>query len=190
MKVFFNITAATILACSAAAANEYEPAMQSYLQDNVVTWASDPVLVDAIRAQNARTSGYSQDQIIAMDQDWRAQVGSADAPLVNEVLSNPAAEFLRAQVSGSGGTITEVFVMDAHGLNVAASAATSDMWQGDEAKFQETYPNGPNATHFSDVEFDESTQSYQGQISMSVVDPASGEVIGAITIGVDAESLL
>lgn len=190
MKTFVNVTAAAVIATSAAYANDYEPAMQSYLQENVVTWASDPVLVEAIRAQNVKTSSYSQDQIIAMDQDWRAQVGTANAPLVSEVLSNPAADFLRAQVSGSGGTITEVFVMDAHGLNVAASGPTSDMWQGDEAKFQETYPNGPNATHFSDVEFDESTQTYQGQISMSVVDPASGEVIGAITIGVDAEALL
>ena len=90
----------------------------------------------------------------------------------------------------AGGTISEVFVMDEHGLNVAASAPTSDMWQGDEAKFTETFPKGPNATHFGDVEFDESSQTFQGQISIPIVDSATGEVVGAMTIGVNAEALM
>jgi hypothetical protein len=67
---------------------------------------------------------------------------------------------------------------------------TSDMWQGDEAKFTETYSVGAGAVHFSDVELDESTQRYQAQISLTIVDPASGEPIGAMTVGVDAEALL
>lgn len=79
--------------------------------------------------------------------------------------------------------------MDARGLNVAASVATSDMWQGDEAKFQETFPFGPDAVHFSEIEYDESTQVYQGQISLSLKDPETGDVIGAITVGVDAKEL-
>jgi hypothetical protein len=80
--------------------------------------------------------------------------------------------------------------MDRHGLNVAASAITSDMWQGDEAKFTETYSIGAGAVHFSEVELDESTQRYQAQISVTIVDPSSGEPIGAMTVGVDAEALL
>jgi hypothetical protein len=80
--------------------------------------------------------------------------------------------------------------MDQHGLNVAASAMTSDMWQGDEAKFTETYSMGAGAVHFSEVELDESTQRYQAQISVTIVDPATGEPIGAMTVGVDAEALL
>jgi hypothetical protein len=101
-----------------------------------------------------------------------------------------AADFLRGQVDASGGRITEVFIMDRHGLNVAASAMTSDMWQGDEAKFTETYSMGAGAVHFSEVELDESTQRYQAQISVTIVDPSSGEPIGAMTVGVDAEALL
>ena len=86
--------------------------------------------------------------------------------------------------------ITEVIVMDAKGLNVAASGATSDYWQGDEAKYQETYPKGPGAVHFGEVEFDESSQTYQAQISITVTDPDTGRPIGAMTVGVDAEVLL
>jgi hypothetical protein len=52
---------------------------------------------------------------------------------------------------------------------------TSDMWQGDEEKFTETYSIGPGAVHFSEVELDESTQRYQAQISLTIVDPETGD---------------
>ena len=171
-------------------ANDFEPSMKAYLENSIRDWATAPVLIDAINGQNARTSGYSQAQIDAMDTAWRAEVGTASTPTITPVLENAAADFLREQVVKSGGQITEGFVMDAHGLNVAASAATSDMWQGDEAKFQQTYPVGPDAAHFGDVELDASTQSYQAQISLTIVDPATGAPIGAMTVAVDAESLM
>lgn len=190
MKILTLAASLFVGSVSAVLAGEYDVAMQSYLDSSISSWVSDPVLMQAINAQNETSSGYDQGVIDSMDLDWRAQVGTGNAPLVDQVLSNAAADFLRQQVEASGGAITEVFIMDARGLNVAASAATSDMWQGDEAKYQETYLIGPDATHFSEIEFDESSQSYQGQISMSMTDPASGEVIGAITIGVNAEALL
>ena len=40
------------------------------------------------------------------------------------------------------------------------------------------------------VEFDESTGSYQSQVSMVVRDPATGKMIGAITFGINVQSLL
>lgn len=79
--------------------------------------------------------------------------------------------------------------MDAHGLNVAASGTTSDYWQGDEAKFTETYSRGAGAIHVGDVEFDESASGYLGQVSAPIVDPATNTVIGAITVGLNAEML-
>ena len=84
--------------------------------------------------------------------------------------------------------IAEVFIMDAQGLNVAASAVTSDYWQGDEAKFQQTYGVGPDAVHISEVELDESTQTYQAQVSLSLTDPATGALIGAVTFGLNAQA--
>lgn len=175
---------------SVAAADEFRPAMEAFLNEEVEAWANSPLLVEAISAQNATTAGYSDSEIQALDQAWRAEVGSADTPTITPVIDNAAADYLREQVAASGGRITEVFVMDARGLNVAASQVTSDYWQGDEAKHSETYGAGPNAVHFSDVELDESTQRYQGQISFTIVDPASGEPVGAMTIGVDANSLV
>lgn len=180
----------SLLFATSVFANDFAPRMEEYLEIHVADWAQSPVIISAIKAQNRRLTGISQDQILALDQAWRAEVGASESPTIDAVIQNPAADFLRENVAASEGVITEVFVMDANGLNVAASDVTSDMWQGDEAKFQMTFPFGEGTYHFGDVDFDESTQTYQAQISMALVDPVSGKVIGAITVGLNADSLL
>ncbi len=181
--------AAAMVAGLPAAANDYLPAIQTYLETEIRTWTGDPLLAEAIAAQNAVTSGYTQADIDRLDLAWRAEVGSDDSTLIGGVVDSAAAALLRDRVAASDGAITEIFLMDARGLNVAASAVTSDYWQGDEAKFTDTFPNGPAAVHISEVEFDESTQTYQAQVSLPMTDPATGAVIGAITIGVAADRL-
>lgn len=171
-------------------ANEFAPAMSAYLETDIRAWAHSPILVDAINAQNQRTSGYDQGMIDRLDQAWRSEIGTSSTPNISQVIKNSAADFLRSQVQSSGGRVTEVFIMDAQGLNVAASGITSDMWQGDEAKYSKTYSVGPDAVHLGDIELDESTQSYQGQISLTITDPETGLAIGAMTIGLAAEALI
>jgi hypothetical protein len=162
---------------------------KAYLRDHIAKWVQDPVLIDAIKAQNAANAAITQAAIDALDLQWRAEVGKKDSALINGVMNNPAANFLASRVGEAGGVITEAFIMDDHGLNVAASNKTSDYWQGDEDKFTKTYPMGPDAVLVGDVEFDESSQTYQVQVSIPMVDPADGKVIGAMTIGLNAESL-
>jgi len=171
-------------------ADDFRPAMESYLQAEISIWMNNPVLIQAIKSQNSRTEGFEQAKIDELDQTWRAEVGSGSSEIIASVIENEAADFLRQKLEQSSGVISEIFVMDAHGLNVAASTVTSDYWQGDEAKFQQTYQVGPDAVHYGDVEFDESSQSYQGQISVVIIDPDSRQPIGAITIGVNAEELI
>lgn len=178
------------LAATVSHAAEPNSVVTNFLESRVMSWSQNPVLIDAIAAQNSETAGFDAGQIDALDQQWRAEVGSPDSELVNRVLANAASDFLREQVAASGGLVTEVFIMDAQGLNVAASAATSDYWQGDEAKFQETYPLGPDAMHVSEIDFDESTQQYQAQVSITLTDPSTGAPVGAMTLGIDAEMLM
>lgn len=184
------LAAGFILSTISASANEYKPAMQAYLESNVNAWAHSTVLLEAIRAQNTRTSGYDQAEIDRLDLVWRAEVGDSSSKMISGVLESKAASFLTVQMGNSDGVISEIFIMDARGLNVAASDVTSDYWQGDEAKFQKTFGAGPNSVHFGDVEFDESSQTYQGQLSIVIVDPDSNAPIGAVTIGLNAEALL
>lgn len=177
-----------VVAASIAGAVDAPPAMKAFVESDVMSWAQSAQVVDAIRAQNAETAGATADQINAWDGQWRAEVGQADQPLIGEVMGRPLSGFLAEQVAASGGRITEIFVMDALGLNVAASDVTSDYWQGDEDKYSKTYSVGPDAVFVDEVEFDESSQTYQGQVSVSLTDPDTGAVIGAMTIGLNAEA--
>lgn len=185
------LAAVSVLAAAPSArAVDADSAMQSFYDANIAGWIGEPVLIDAIVMQNETTARYDAATIEAMDQAWRAELGTPSSPTISPVLTHPASDFLRARVAASGGTVTEIFVMDSVGLNVASSGMTSDYWQGDEEKFTATFGAGAGAMHFSEIEFDESSQSYQAQISFTLTDPASGAPIGAMTVGIDAEALM
>lgn len=182
-------TFALLMTAQGAFADEFTPALTEYLQTNIMQWATDPIIIAALRDANAQSAGFDAGRIDALDQAWRAEVGMSDAPTIAPVLTNAAADFLRDQVNASAGVISEVFIMDQVGLNAAASSVTSDMWQGDEDKFTATYNSGPGAVHIADVEFDDSTQTYLGQVSLSITDPETGDLLGAMTVGLNAEAL-
>ncbi|MBV7379413.1 hypothetical protein [Maritimibacter dapengensis] len=188
MKTLIASALALSLA-SPAAAIDASAALGDFVDQYVMSWAMDPTVIEAIRAQNTAHEALTQDDIDSMDATWRDEVGTTATPTISSVLDNTLSDYLRAQVAGLKGAVTEAFVMDAHGLNVGASATTSDYWQGDEAKFTETFGVGPDARHFSDIEKDESTQTYQAQASFAIADPDTGEVIGAMTVGINAAAL-
>lgn len=189
MKKF--VVAAGLALLGAPDARAVETALiYQYLYQNIVPWIDDPVIVDAVIAQNARTRDMSAQDIMTQDMLWQASEDADSAPLIASVVTGAPADFLRAQVKASAGLITEIIVMDSVGLNVAASAATSDYWQGDEDKYRQTYPVGPDAVHITDIVLDASSQSYQAQISVTLVHPDTAEPIGAIAVGIVADALM
>jgi hypothetical protein len=151
--------------------------------------AQNPALVSAIMAQNEQSASYDQAKIDALDKQWRAEVDAADKPLINATLGTEASKYLAQAQADSGGLFTEIFATDAKGLNVAQSTVTSDYWQGDEDKFSKSFGVGADAVFLGEIEQDESTQTYQSQVSITVTDPASGAPIGSITAGVDLSAL-
>lgn len=159
-----------------------------YVNANVKPWLSDPAIVDAIKAQNAANAALDQAGIDALDQKWRAEVEADSHPMIDAVLANAISAFLKGKQDGSGGTITEIFVTDAKGLNVGQSDVTSDYWQGDEDKFTKSFGAGPDALFVDAAEKDESTQMLQSQASMTIVDE-TGKPIGAVTVGVNLDQL-
>lgn len=172
-----------------AAANDYAPQIMSTYESQIKPWLSDPAVVEAIKAQNEQHAGLSDADIEGLDQQWRSEAKSGSGPLIDKVLSAALSKYLADKKGAIGGVITEMFIMDSRGLNVGQSDVTSDYMQGDEAKWQKTYGAGPDAVFVDEVEFDDSTESFQSQVSGTVVDPATGEAIGAITIGINIEEL-
>jgi hypothetical protein len=159
-----------------AAANDFADQMKAYFEATIRPALADAVIVEAVKAQNQRHAAITPEQIQSMDQDWRTQ-------------ARAGSQALRRLKEANDKVVAEIFVMDNKGLNVAQAGMTSDYMQGDEAKWQKTFPVGPGAVFVDDVDFDESAGTFLAQISATVVDPATGQAIGAVTVGLAVENL-
>ncbi|WP_434056061.1 MAG: hypothetical protein RDA78_14785 [Roseibium sp.] len=185
----YTTTALCFLFAGTATANEFESELKTLAAGKIAEIAASSEVIDAVRAQNGETGAFDQTKIDELDKTWRAEAEAVDQPMIDTVLERPLSTFLADVQESSDGLFTEIFVMDGKGLNVGQSDVTSDYWQGDEAKWQDTYSNGKGAVHISELEEDDSTQTLQSQVSVTVVDPDSGEAIGAVTFGVNVENL-
>jgi hypothetical protein len=152
------------------------------LANQLTKYGTDPVIVKAVKAQNAK--GMTLDEIKKKDNEWKNTAGIMD--YMKALMTSPCGKKLQS-IMNSKEYFAEIFVMDNKGANVAMSDKTSDYWQGDEAKFQKSYNNGKGAVFVDEVEFDESTQAYLVQVSVPVKD--GSKVIGAITFGIDVDKL-
>lgn len=173
----------------ASLANEYEPQLRDLFEQRLQTWLQNPMLIEAINKQNEDHADLTDAEIEKLDQDWRSQAKNGGGPLVDRILANDASAYLLDKKNKSDDLVTEVFIMDNKGLNVAVSDVTSDYMQGDEAKWQKTYGQGVGQVFVDEVEFDDSSETFQSQVSATVVDPSSGKAIGAITFGINIEEL-
>ena len=182
-----------LLACfglsSITAANDYEQQIREVFDQRLKTWIESPMVIEAIKKQNQENKGLSQIDIDALDKDWRHQVEVGGGPLIERLLSKKASVFLAKRQENSNELVNEVFVMDNKGMNVAQSKITSDFMQGDEAKWQKTYGQGAGEIFVDDIEFDDSTETFQCQVSATITDPSTGDPIGAVTFGINIEML-
>lgn len=183
------VIAGLLLCSTAGAEGGHEAAARKFVEGTLRGWMADPLVIGTLKAQNAEHAALTQADIDRLDKTWRAETKVADKPLTQSLLGNPLSKYLAERARASKGLVTELFVMDNRGLNAGQSNLTSDYWQGDEDKWQKTYSVGPAAVFVDKVDLDESTQRFQVQVSATVVDPASGAAIGAVTVGLDAEAL-
>lgn len=172
------------LACGVAIAEE-KPPSSSIINDAVISeireWFKKPVVYISIDAQNKRYQSIASSEVDALDKQWRAERKKDDQPLIAAILSNPLSNYLTQIQAASGGLFTEIFVMDAKGLNVGQSAITSDFWQGDEAKYKNTYPKGHNAVFVDEAEFHEKSKTWRAQVNLTL-SSQNGQPIGAVTV--------
>ena len=147
------------------------------------TWASTPVVLMTVKASNKRHAGMSEQQILVLDKQWRAERKSTDQPLITAVLSSPLSGYLTRVQANSLGLISEIIVMDNVGLNAGQSDITSDFWQGDEDKFQKTFPKGAGALFIDKPETNKESSTERVQVNMTLDD--GGTPVGAITVEIN-----
>jgi hypothetical protein len=142
----------------------------------------NPVIVAAVKAENAKRKSLSSIQ--ELDAKWKATPGTVN--YMQALIDNACGQYLR-DLQNAEAYIAEAFAMDNQGANACMTDKTSDYWQGDEAKFKNSWNDGKGGVFVDDVEFDDSAQTYVAQVSVPVVD--GDKVIGAITFGVDIDQL-
>lgn len=139
--------------------------------------ALNPLLVRAVARQNAQA--LTLEEIRERDESWRS---SADlTPFKLSLQRSPAGRFLQDLVTRDE-SISEAFLTDNQGANVAAYPATSDYWQGDEEKWIKSFNNGQGVVYIGPLQFDESSNGYSVQISAPVLN--RGETVGVLVAGI------
>jgi len=151
-----------------------------FVYSNLVALGTHPIIVKAVKAENAK--GKTLAQIKEMDKKWLATPGHAD--YMTALMDSECGKFLRS-IQNRAPYYAEIFVMDNQGANVAMTKKTTDYWQGDEAKFIESYKEGKGGIYIGDIKFDDSTRAYLGHLSVPVKD--GDKVIGVVTFGIDVE---
>jgi hypothetical protein len=182
-RIFIGLVMVSVFLTGAGICFGGEKAPQKiidYANSKLVKWGTDPVIVNAVKTENAK--GKTLDQIKDLDKKWMATPGVD--PFMKSLMDSPCGKHLQG-LQKSAPYLAEIFAMDNQGANVCMSDKTSDYWQGDEPKFIESYKGGSGALHISDINFDKSTQAYLVQVSVPVKD--GGKVIGALTVGINVD---
>jgi hypothetical protein len=175
---------------AAAAAPQPERALvDAALIDAVRAHLDNEIVTLSVRSQNTEHEGIGRSEIERLDNRWRAERQADNQPLIAATLANPLSNYLTRIQAHSLGLFTEIFVMDAHGLNVGQSNITSDFWQGDEAKFRKTFPEGPGTVFLDEAEYHEASGTWRIQLNLSLDDPGGTGVIGAATFEINLTEL-
>lgn len=157
--------------------------VKAFTAEKLLPVCVNSVIVAEVTAQNARN--VPLDEIKQIDEAWKT--AEEELPIHEEKVSNKcAAELIRLLKDIPA--VTEVFVMDNQGANVGQNTLTSDYWQGDEAKWQNSFKNGKGGVEFGEQEFDKSANSVIQQISLPVISQ-NGTVIGAVCFGIKPNSI-
>jgi hypothetical protein len=147
------------------------------------------VVTMSVAEHNVRYGSADAAEIERLDQQWVAERKAEKKPLISATLANPLSNYLTRVQAHSAGLLTEIIVFNRSGLNVGQSNITSDFWQGDEDKYQRTFPSGPDAVFVDEPEFDDDSKTWRVQVNVSIADPAQRIAIGAATFEVNLSEL-
>ncbi len=159
--------------------------VEDYVVANIKPWLGDPKVVDAVKAQNVADSKLKSADIDKMDIGWLERT---DKKLIDSRMNNDLSTFLRKKKETLGNVVLEIFAFDNKGLNVGQTDLTEDYNQGDEAKYWKTYGVGPDAIFVDKIGPDGGKPNIS-QASLTIKDPASGQAIGAVTVGIDVDQM-
>jgi hypothetical protein len=175
----FAALAIGVLSSFAFAAEPLDPSTQAKVDaivKDATAWASDPVLANAAKEQNANPSADVQ----AMTQEKWASLSLMD-PFVRSFAKNPVGQFLKSKKSD---IVTEAFASSADGRKLGFLSKTTG-WSHKGKDKHEMPMAGKNWQ--GKVEMDESTGLMEVQVSVPVLD--GGKPVGSLVLGLNVSKL-
>ncbi|MBN2428610.1 MAG: cache domain-containing protein [Deltaproteobacteria bacterium] len=177
---FFTALMFVLISSTAAFAGPAPQKVIDLANSQLAALGTDATVVKAVNTANSENKTLAQIQ--ELDAQWKAdKAAGKTAPYMTELMQNDAAKQLNTLMAQHS-FITEIFVTDNQGANVAQTGGTGDYWQGDEAKFQKVFQKG---ILVSDVEQEDGKNI--SQVSIPVLDGQTH--IGTMTIGVDVDQV-
>ena len=157
--------------------------VKQFVINSLLKQMINPVFVKAVKDQNSR--GISMAAINKIDEEWKAAEDFLE--IHDKMTTGKCADEVR-RLAGKYNAIGETFVMDNQGANVCQNELTGDYWQGDEAKWKNSFARGAGGLDIGVEKLDTSTNLVLQQISLPIIDE-KGKVIGAICFGIKTSKL-
>lgn len=155
--------------------------VKQFMKDVLLQYTTNALLVAEIEKQNAKKIPFSE--IEKMDKAW---IDAEDEiPLMTEMMGNACAKEVEKIVSKHK-ALGETFVMDNQGANVGQNDVTSDYFQGDEPKWEDTYKK--HGVWVGKDRLDKSTYTKLQHVSFPIINQ-NGEIVGAICFGIKTKAL-
>ena len=178
-RIVWTLLVAALVASLAVPAGAFDitPAVQAELDRQkaaVAGWAADPVVVGAVREQNAKGP------IEGMDNAKWKTVRRSD-PVVQAMVKCAAGQLLKKRIEASGGALDKAFISAAQGEKVAFAEKTISYLHRGQDKFDVPMSTG-KPWQMAKPWFDESLQGYALQVAAPVID--GGKPIGVIVASV------
>ena len=156
---------------------------KKFIISKLIPQITNSVFVSAVKAQNSK--GISMTEIKKIDQEWKD--AEEELEIHDQMMTGRCADEIRKLVRKLA-AIGETFVTDNQGANVCQNELTGDYWQGDEAKWKNSFNGGKGGIDIGTEKLDRSSNMVLQQVSLPVVD-RDGTVVGAVTYGVMTERL-
>ena len=145
----------------------------------------DPVLLDALREQNAALADKDEAWTLAQDKIWNAERLAGGGPLQAAFIERPGSRHLLDIVKASDGLVGHAFLIDAKGRMAAAPFLSYNFRQADKPKFHYTFRLGAGARDVSWLQMSWDNSHPVCWRAETMVDPSSGVPIGVIALEVN-----
>jgi hypothetical protein len=160
-----------------------------HLVTEVASIALAPALRDAVsvadRSYQNTSAAATDDRMDALETKW--DTPAAD-PLVKEILTSPAAGYLRAYREVDP-RLLRIWVTDDAGAIVAATDKPQHYYQAKQDYWQAVYAQGRGSNSVSNVLYDERNRANYISIGMPIFDESTGRVLGVVNAWVDVSGL-